>query len=185
MAFNPEIHRRRSVRLKGYDYGQAGAYFITICTHERDPLFGEIRNGEMHLNAFGQIAYQEWLNTPAVRPNVSLDVFVVMPNHLHGILLITGPDDRMDSLPPAADEGVCNTPLPFKSPSNTIGSIVRGYKAAVTKQINLLKSDEVGIDVWQRSYHEHIIRNERSYQHISDYIINNPLQWEADMFHKP
>jgi putative transposase len=185
MAFNSEIHRRRSVRLKGYDYGQAGAYFITICTQHRSHLFGDILDGEMMLSPFGQIAYQEWSNTPMVRPNVSLDVFVVMPNHMHGIILIHSSDiSQTDELQSGQiEKGVYDTPLPLKSPANTIGAIIRGYKGAVTRQINRLLPEDEKIEVWQRNYHEHIIRNERSYRKISDYILHNPQKWEADVFY--
>jgi putative transposase len=103
MKYNPLIHNRRSIRLKGYDYSQAGAYFITICTNQRQPLFGEILNGEMILSEIGQIAYNEWLKTPEIRPYVSLDVFAIMPNHMHGIILIN--DD------PTIRRGVSHTPL--------------------------------------------------------------------------
>ena len=92
MNYNPNIHHRRSIRLKGYDYSQAGAYFITICVMGRQHLFGQVVNKEMILNQLGQIAYNEWLNTPQLRPNVSLDVFVIMPNHIHGIILINDMD---------------------------------------------------------------------------------------------
>lgn len=191
MKYNPQIHHRRSIRLKGYDYSQAGAYFITICTKDRQRLFGEITNGEMILNEMGTIAYNEWLKTPELRPNVSLDVFVIMPNHMHGIIVInddeTGRGELHSPLPPNndANRGECNSPLPvpgtsFRSPSNNVGAIVRGYKSSVTKQINLLNYDG---SVWQRNYHEHIIRNERSYQRISDYVIDNPKNWIDDKFY--
>jgi REP element-mobilizing transposase RayT len=182
MAYNPNIHNRRSIRLKGYDYSQAGAYFITLCTQNREHLFGEILSGEMQLNAFGRIAYQEWLKTPEIRSNLELDVFVIMPNHMHGILLLTSPPIR---------KGVLHTPQPennmarrvqpqLQSPSETVGAIVRGYKSAVTRQINSIRGN---VPVWQRNYYEHIIRDERAYHHISEYILNNPFKWEADMFY--
>ncbi len=213
MKYNPLIHHRRSIRLKGYDYSQAGAYFITICTKNRQRLFGEITDGEMILNEMGQIAYNEWLKTPELRPNVSLDVFVIMPNHMHGIIIInddeTGrgelhspynddirnPNELHSPNHDIANSGELNrgefekgefdSPLPpvstpFGSPSGNIGAIVRGYKSSVTKQINLLNYDGT---VWQRNYHEHIIRNERSYQRISDYIIDNPKLWTDDKFY--
>jgi len=200
MKYNPLIHHRRSIRLKGYDYSQAGAYFITICTKNRQHLFGEVVNEEMVLNEMGLIAYNEWLRTQELRPNVSLDVFVIMPNHMHGIIVIN--DDRTGEFDSprrpdidivnldefnmeAANPGEFNTPRqPFmmpKSPSNNIGAIVRGYKSSVTKQINLLNYSG---SVWQHNYHEHIIRDERSYCFISDYILNNPKKWAIDKFNK-
>jgi len=198
MKYNPLIHNRRSVRLSGYDYSKEGAYFITICADAGQYLFGDIVNEEMVLNKMGQIAYDELLKTPELRLYVSLDVFVIMPNHMHGIILLNydtngrgllhtpSPDVTPTKNINLVDEGVCNTPLQhwpppnFRSPSKNIGAIVRGYKSTVTKQINLL--DDIGT-VWQRNYHEHIIRDEKSYQKISNYIISNPKNWKEDKFY--
>lgn len=98
MSYDPEIHHRRSIRLKGYDYSQAGAYFITICTYNRNCIFGEIRDGQMHLNEIGRIVETEWLKTSEIRDNVELDAFVVMPNHLHGTIIITGKAGTDDAI---------------------------------------------------------------------------------------
>ncbi len=100
MKYDPQLHHRRSIRLKDYDYAQAGAYFITLCCQDKAHLFGEIQNGEMLLNEYGKIAHNEWLETPGIRKNVELDVFVIMPNHLHGILILTN------------RRGECNSPHP-------------------------------------------------------------------------
>ena len=192
MAYNPIKHHRRSIRLKGYDYAQAGLYFITICTQNRVCLFGDVINGEMILNQYGQIAYNEWLKTPQIRNNVELGDFVIMPNHIHVIirLLCRGKShspDIHESHSPNIHElhggGVLNTPpnlppnSPPQSPSQTIGGIVRGCKSTVTKQLGLLGFDG---KLWQRNYYEHIIRDERSYLNISAYIINNPGNWHND-----
>lgn len=88
MGYTPEKHHRQSIRLKGYDYAQAGAYFITLCTHGREYLFGEVVNGVMRLNEWGTIVREEWIKTAVLRPRVVLDAFVVMPNHLHGIIVL-------------------------------------------------------------------------------------------------
>ena len=199
MTYNPIIHRRRSIRLNGYDYAQAGAYFITICTKNRQCLFGRVEYDKMILTDAGNIAYNEWLKTPQIRPNVVLDVFIIMPNHIHGIIIIT--NDRRGELhspqkydgenrrgelhsplvmhSPNIKQGECDSPL--RSPSNTIGAMVRGYKSAVTKQI---KSLDNTIDcVWHRNYYEHIIRDARAYNNISNYIINNPAKWVDDRFY--
>lgn len=186
MSYNPNIHHRRSIRLKGYDYSQAGAYFITICCGNRTCLLGEILEGEMILNEMGLIAQNEWLRTPEIRKNAELDVFVIMPNHIHAIIIlndngrgelhspiIIGSPNIMND-----NKGECNSPL--RSPSNNIGSIIRGYKSSVTKQIRILNDN---IIVWQRNYHEHIIRNEKSYQTISNYISSNPAKWNDDKFY--
>ena len=172
----------------------------------------------MILNANGNIAYNEWLHTSEIRSNVSLDVFVIMPNHIHGIIIIN--NQTVDTgrgvlhtlcLNTHGSDGcdtnnldtcniyqvVCNTPLrkmdvpemdvcntPLRSPSNTIGAIVRGFKSAVTKQINILGSGNYNQSstVWQRSFHDHIIRNDESYQNISNYIVNNPSKWSEDRY---
>ncbi|GIZ15233.1 transposase [Capnocytophaga catalasegens] len=194
--YNPEIHKRRSVRLKGYDYSQEGLYFVTICCKDKEHLFGEITDGTMRLNEIGQIIYNEWINTEKIRKNVMLHSFVVMPNHFHAIVEITNQcrerperselaeqlhtpdnntpsDNNMKYNIPDDEKGVCNTPL--RSPSQTLGAIIRGYKSAVSKTI--------GFSVWQRSFHEHIIRNEQSYFKIHEYIENNPAKWEEDCFY--
>jgi REP element-mobilizing transposase RayT len=221
--YNPTIHHRRSIRLKGYDYSQAGMYFVTICCQNHMSRFGQIENGKMMLNDAGKIAYNEWYKTCDIRSNVQLDAFVVMPNHIHGIIVITddgrgvshtpnnephtpitptnAPHTSINELPinelpinelsinelsinelsinelPNGNSGVSDTPL--RSPSNTIGAIVRGYKSAVTKQLNQLGFTH---SVWQRNYFEIIISNKQSYQYIANYIINNPMKWKNDKF---
>ena len=166
MVFSPDIHHRRSIRLQTFDYAQAGLYFVTICTHDRLPLFGGVVAGEMVLNAAGDIARQEWQKTVEMRPNVVSDVFVVMPNHLHGILNMTEAESgRVQRAP-------------------TLGDIVRGYKSAVTRQIAALRLSP-NSTVWQRNYYEHIIRDEKSYLQIADYIQTNPLRWQDDIYHIP
>jgi len=199
--YNPNIHHRRSIRLQGYDYSSEGLYFITICCHNKVCLFGHVMNGEMVLNEYGQVAFNEWMKTPEIRPNVELGEFIVMPNHIHGIIRITrrgeshSPDSRGVSNTPDCElhspNIESNTPdfmgesvspqreSPLRGPSQTIGAIVRGYKSAVTKKLNELG---VGRKVWQRDYYEHIIRNEQSYYNISKYIINNPSKWWDDKF---
>jgi len=202
--YNPNIHHRRSIRLQGYDYSGEGLYFITICCHNKVCLFGHVVNGTMVLNEYGQIAFSEWMKTPEIRPNVELDEFIVMPNHIHVIIRITrrgelhSPNIESNSSDFGVDSrgvlntpdfmGECNSPQPYspqryspqlQGPSQTIGAIVRGYKSAVTKQLNQLG---IGRKVWQRDYYEHIIRNEQSYYNISKYIVNNPAKWWEDKF---
>ena len=191
--YNPNIHHRRSIRLKGYDYSSEGLYFITICCHNKVCLFGHVVNGEMVLNEYGQIAFNEWIKTPEIRPNVELGEFIVMPNHIHGIIRITrrgeshSPDCELHSPNIESNTpdfmGECNSPQRYsprlRGPSQTIGAIVRGYKSAVTKKLNELG---IGRKVWQRDYYEHIIRNEQSYYNISNYIVNNPAKWWEDKF---
>ena len=193
MPYDPEIHHRRSIRLKGYDYSQAGAYFITICTHNREFLFGEIIDGQMHLNEIGKIVESEWLKTSDIRDEVELDAFVVMPNHVHGIIVITGnssPSEpvgahgRAPNVDMMADDlGVAAVRAdgrpPLRRQPKSIGSIMAGFKSTVTKQINEIRQTP-GAPVWQRNYYEHIIRNEKALQRIQRYIIENPQQWVYD-----
>ncbi|WP_028298709.1 transposase [Olivibacter sitiensis] len=188
MSFNPNIHHRRSIRLKGYDYAQTGAYFITLCCQKRAHLFGEIVNGKMILNEYGLIAHDEWENTLEIRPNISLGAFVIMPNHVHGILIINDSGEPPSTTPKEENK--------FKSPSKTIGAIIRGYKGATTKRIKRLISTgespissgapkiDLSTPIWQRNYYEHIIRNEKAFYNISNYIINNPAKWAEDKFYK-
>ena len=328
MPYNPQKHHRRSIRLKGYDYAQAGLYFITICCQDRANLFGAIENGEMILNEYGQIAFEEWANTENIRDNCRIHEYIIMPNHIHGIIEIifkkennmdealisnnskeenlnssTGEeiisDNKSESIffdstgvlqfAPTAPTEFPPTAPKFKSPSQTIGSIIRGFKIATIKRIKDLilkekdnmsealisnnseeknlnsstgelqfapmefaqtefaptapiipnnsedsiisnnKSKEIISDnksksifsdstgelqfaptefaptefaptaptefaptastekiktlnykIWQRNFYEHIIRNEKSHKAISDYIKNNPQNWNND-----
>ena len=195
--YNPNKHHRRSIRLKGYDYSQAGLYFITLCVQNRKNLFGKIENGKLILNNLGEIAKDEWEKTPEIRKNISLGEFIIMPNHFHAIISI---DYQIK------ETGVLQyTQTEFKSPSQTIGAIIRGYKGAATKRIKeLIRNNnstgelqyaptptelqyaptaptiDLNKSIWQRNYWEHIIRNEKEYYRISKYIINNPIKWEKD-----
>lgn len=172
-------HDRRSIRLRGYDYSRPGYYFITICTKNRECIFGEIRNGNLMLNAYGMLAQKEWRNTETIRDNVTIDRFVVMPNHIHGIIEI-----KYGSVAGAYRD----TPLrengktAFRSPSGNVGAIIRGFKSTVTKQVNKMR-DTPGVPLWQRNYYEHIIRDEISLNQIREYIRLNPFFWERDRLH--
>lgn len=193
--FNPNIHNRKSIRLEGYDYSSAGAYFITLCCRDRAHLFGEIINGSMELNQLGEIIEEEWIKTIEIRSHISLGEWVVMPNHFHGIIHIEK-DLEQNS------EHIGK----FRSPSQTIGAIIRGFKGATTKRIKELifknpdsperancnspqwDSPLSRIDpeksIWQRDYWDNIIRNQRAYENISNYIRNNPKKWEEDKFNQ-
>jgi REP element-mobilizing transposase RayT len=203
--FNPEIHHRQTIRLKGYDYGSAGLYFITLCTHNRAMLFGHIENGQMVLNAAGQIANQCWFEIPNHYPNIVLHEFVVMPNHIHGIIQIVGakyfspnnePEQILDHYIGANDfspneigindvspnnTGAKDVSPLRRGPSGTIGAVVRGYKIGVTKWMRQHTDIQT---IWQRNYWEHIIRDENSFQTISCYIKNNPAKWENDKLNR-
>ena len=173
MKYDPQIHHRRSIRLKEYDYTQAGAYFITICSHQRGHVFGEIIDGEMKLNPWGEIARAEWFKTTVLRPYVELheDEFVVMPNHAHGIMWLNDDVGARHRRAPTEKIG--------KPVVGSIPTIVRAYKSAVTHAINGLESSR-GCVVWQRNYYEHVIRNERELSAIARYIYYNPFYWQLD-----
>ena len=164
MSYNPDRHHRRSIRLPGYDYAQVGAYYLTLCTHGRGWLFGRVVDGVMGLSEAGRIAEREMLQTPDVRPNVQIDAYVVMPNHVHVILIISYRDAEA---PKAA--------ATFRSPARTVGAIVRGYKGAVTSQVNKLRGTDE--PVWQRDYYEHIVRNDADLKRVRRYIEANPARW--------
>ena len=176
MKFDPEKHHRQSIRLRNYDYSQPRFYFLTICTYKRQSWFGEIKNDRMYLNQIGKIVAEEWLNTPKIRPNFQLDAWVIMPNHLHGIVIInehileTGKGNQ-DIL------GARNAPL--RQEPNSISSFVAGFKSAVTKRINLLRNNR-DIPIWQRNYYESIIRDEQSLIAVQEYILNNACKWKKD-----
>jgi putative transposase len=170
----PRQDRRRSMRLKEYDYGQPGAYFITICTHKRACLFGSIVNAEMQLNETGRIVQAVWSELPVRFPEIRVDSFITMPNHIHGIILVGAQFIAPSDSPPDIIE---NPARPVKNHAPTLGVIIRAYKAISTREIRRT----VKVDFrWQRNYYEHIVRNEESLNRIREYIVNNPLQWEVD-----
>ncbi|MDB9309708.1 transposase [Aphanizomenon sp. CS-733/32] len=146
MKFDPEKHHRRSIRLPHYDYGQAGAYFVTICTYKKQCWFGDVKRGEMQLNLIGQIVVQEWLKSSEIRQEIALDEWVLMPNHLHGIVWIQDQDqgrgDRIEELnhedlrnKKLNQEGLRRKPLR----SGSLGSFVNGFKSSVTRRVNLIR----------------------------------------------
>jgi len=188
---------RRSIRLKGYDYSSPGAYFVTLCTQNRKCLFGQVVNKEMQLNDMGRIAKKCWNEIPSHFSHVRLDEFTVMPNHIHGILIVTpvGANNyspigeniltpvRAKNLSPLRTNN--HSPHRPQGTSKTIGSIIRGFKIGVTKwcrkqnRQNIPCSDTIK-DIWQRNYFDHIIRDDKSLNRIREYIIQNPMQWEFD-----
>jgi REP element-mobilizing transposase RayT len=176
MKFDPEKHHRRSIRLKNYDYSQPGYYFLTICTYQRQSWFGEIKNDRMYLNQIGKIVAEEWINTRKIRPNFQLDEWVIMPNHLHGIVII---DENILDLGERNRNILGARNAPLRQEPNSISSFVAGFKSVVTKRINLLR-DNRDIPIWQRNYYESIIRDEQSLITIREYILNNPFQWKKD-----
>ena len=164
---------RRTIRLKEYDYSKAGAYFVTICADEHENKFGEIIDGIMNLNESGEIAGSCWKAIPEHFPHTQLDDYVIMPNHVHGIIVIK------QTMPVGANN---YSPLRAAKPhgtSMTIGSIIRGFKIGVTK---ILRQNNLKKPVWQRNYYEHIIRDNDELNRIRKYIIDNPAKWEEDEY---
>lgn len=170
---------RKSTRLKEFDYAQPSWYYVTICTENKGNILGEVQNGKMILNEFGMIAENEWLNTKTIRPNVDLDYFIIMPDHMHGIVVINERqqyriNDCRDTEPRVPTIEQFGKPVPGSLPT-----IIRSYKATVTKQINEFRNTP-GLKFWQRNYYEHIIRNEKELFNIRQYIAQNPLKWEIE-----
>jgi len=165
----PRNRRRRSIRLQDYDYALAGAYFITIVAKDRQCLFGEIVDGQIQLNDWGQIVQDEWEKSAQIRKEIELDEFVIMPNHIHGIVVITG----------TAERATGRSPLQSGPTKRSLGAFIGGFKSAVTKRINDLRGAPSAL-VWQRNYFEHVIRDDDSLNRIRQYILQNPTQWEFD-----
>jgi putative transposase len=230
MLYNKNIHHRRSIRLKGYDYSQAGLYFITICVQDRKCLFGEIVDGEMILNDAGKMADNEWVKIPERFTNVQLHEYIVMPNHFHAVMEIVGatlvvaqnthtnpvaqnthtnpvaqnthtnpvaqnthtnpvaqnetvnPDNETVDNEKGQPQGIAPTAKP-----KTVGDMVGAFQSIATVEyirgVKQLGWQTFNGKLWQRNYYEHIIRDEQSYQRISDYIINNPKNWKDDKFY--
>lgn len=182
-------YRIASARLQTWDYRWAGSYFITICTQNREHFFGEIINGKMQLSAVGIIADILWHEIKNHAKNIELGEFVVMPNHIHGILILNGNDDNENgNTNVQTGHALSQLSQPTPDPTNrfqnigknSISSIIGGYKSAVSKH-----SHRLGYKFeWQTRFHDHIIRDEKSFHTISQYIINNPLKWDKDKFYK-
>lgn len=175
---------RRSIRLPRYDYSLAGAYFVTICTADKACLFGNIRNGKMVLNALGKVVEEEWFTLEKRYPRFVPDMFQIMPNHIHAIVII---NDVGAGLAPARPHNVrttdnINIRAPARDAPTTLGQIVGAYKSLVYKQcLAIAKSkNEILGKLWQRNYHEHIVRNAEDYQRIAQYIHDNPVNWAQD-----
>jgi REP element-mobilizing transposase RayT len=175
MEHNPAEHYRRSIRLRGYDYKQSGAYFVTVVTHHRECLFGKVVDGEMRLNKAGCMVQAVWQQLPAHYPGVECDAFVVMPNHIHGIIVLVGAGPR--ACPGKGQpQGV--------APTLSLPDVVHRLKTVTTKRYaDSMKKSGGSLflgRLWQRNYFEHVIRNEPSLNHIRQYILDNPARWAAD-----
>ena len=197
-SYEPEKHHRRSIRLRGYDYTQPGAYFVTICAQGGECLFGEMVGGELVLSEYGHIVQQSWNDLPNHYPHVELDAWVIMPNHVHGIIVlvpdanVVGADHAIvgagrgigAGLRPAPTSPACTGPAPTRGRKLThhgLPEIVRALKSFSARRINQLRTTP-GVPVWQRNYYEHIIRSERALQAIRQYILDNPFRWHLDRY---
>ena len=179
MPFDPKEHRRRSIRLGGYDYSQVGEYFVTLCTYQMRSLFGEVKNGRMYLNRLGQIVESEWRKTALLRSEIDLGDFGVMPNHLHGLVVITMSRQEKTLAVPVGRGAHGRAPL--RRQSRGLGALIAGFKSATTRHINQTRST-LGSAVWQRNYYEHIIRDEEDSARIRYYILMNPMLWRLDRY---
>jgi putative transposase len=188
--FDAQKHHRRSIRLKGYDYSQMGAYYVTIVTQGREYLFGEVMNGKMYVNEYGEVVQKRWDAIPIHFRNVELGAFVIMPNHVHGIIFINAEcrgevlsprDDPNNNVQDAYMDETYNldgeTP-PLRKP--TLGQIIAYFKYQSTKEMNRIETETAITKFWQRNYYEHIIRDEKDLQNKTDYINANPSLWDKD-----
>jgi REP element-mobilizing transposase RayT len=191
MEYDAAKHHRRSIRLSGYDYRSPGAYFVTLCIQGGECLLGEVVDGEMRLSEWGEIASHYWMRIPDHVNHVQLDAWVVMPNHLHGIIVIVSGGEASpgrsasayDPTPGGArpqGKDIARDASPLQPGS--LGAIVGNYKSVSTRRINRVRGTP-GIRFWQRNYWEHIIRNEQSLNRIRQYIQSNPARWGEDQLH--
>lgn len=175
--YDPEKHLRRSIRLKDYDYSQTGAYFVTICARNREYLFGKIVEGKMQLNKTGEMIQKMWIELPRNYPGVEIDAFIVMPNHIHGIIVLTGVGAGPCACPNGGQpQGV--------APTISLPDVVHRFKSLTTTRYRQTLSPK-GLHslpnrLWQRNYYEHVVRNENELNRIREYIIYNLLQWQFD-----
>jgi putative transposase len=176
MVYDPARHARKSIRLPDCDYSYPGMYFVTICAEGRRCVFGRIDSSNAALSPLGTIVQTEWLRTADLRPYISLDKYVIMPNHFHGILTIRQAESELASGGTARRAPTEEFGRPV---SRSLPTTIRAFKSAVTKAAGLLTIVPCG-GVWQRGYFEHIIRDEDALERIREYILNNPARWELD-----
>jgi len=188
MFTNKNQRHRHSIRLKEYDYSSPGIYFVTICVDGREYLFGDIKNGEMILNELGKIVKNQWENIVNRYNNISLDAYMIMPNHLHGIITVGAP---LAGARTPTDAGTPTTPTagatPLRAgarPAPTLGDIIGSFKSlCVHDWLEYIKNNNIDArgKFWQRNYYEHIIRDERALNNVQRYIVYNPINWENDL----
>jgi putative transposase len=182
MSYDPDKNHRRSIRLNGHDYAQPGAYFVTVCTRQREGMLGRVEAGQVLLSDAGEIARSVWDGLPERFPSIGLDEYVVMPNHVHGIVLVGA-----QFIAPDPKDG-----LTRHAPG--LGEIIRAYKATVTRLVRRRDDGATNPGVmdkgvmnhaptgfgWQRGFYEHVVRNEAELTAIREYMEANPARWEED-----
>lgn len=187
MRFNPNIHHRKSIRLRNYDYSRNGAYFVTICTYKRLELFGNVEDGQMRLNDVGSLVEEFWKKLPEKFEGIFLDEYCVMPNHFHGILII---DRFLKSKKSMHYKSGRDKSCPYMG-NATLGEIIRYFKGRTTYEIRCSRRGDIydaqkeiemftPMFAWQRNYYEHVIRDDSDINKIRYYISNNPSNWEVD-----
>ncbi len=176
MPYDPSIHHRRSIRLKGYDYAQFGAYFITLVVRGRECALGDVIDGVAHLSDIGRIVEARWSALPAHFEYVQLDEWTIMPNHVHGIIWIDHDIVGAKHVRPPAN---ASPQHPNGTQPGSLAAVVQNFKSVSTREINQLHNAP-GQPFWQRNYHERIIRNDRELNAIRQYIADNPLKWALD-----
>lgn len=180
--FDPEIHHRRSIRLRGNDYSKPGYYFFTICSKYREPLFGRIENNNsMILSPFGKIVESTWLDLPNHNYNIILDFFVIMPDHIHGIIQIEDSINRnseQNMVGAGSKPAPCyDKPAPYyNKPAPKLCEIIRQLKTFSARKINELRKT-TGVAVWQRDYYETVIHGQENLKIVRNYILTNPMHW--------
>jgi REP element-mobilizing transposase RayT len=200
MTFNPEIHHRHSIRLPNYDYSQPGYYFVTLCAHDRECLFGDIENNNIVLNEIGMLIKKKWHDLPIHFPGIELDRMVIMPNHLHGIIIISdhcrgGVFPPIGILPSNSNDGgiirgaqtnqirqdrrmICAT-APLRN-GKTLDQMIAWFKYQSTKEINRIVSGNPNVKIWQRNFFDRIVRDDEELSRIRNYIATNPGTWKED-----
>ena len=195
MKYNPDIHHRHSIRLKGYDYSKEGLYFITICTQNMEHIFGEIIDGKMILNNAGKMINKIYNELEKIFPNIKLHEYIIMPNHFHCIIeiVVVGADSisarvLSDLHNNSNDKPKTRGDIESPPTITTIPNIIQTFKRYTTiEYIKMVKQNILppfDKRIWKRNYYEHIIRNEETYLKISNYIINNPLNWKEDKYNE-
>lgn len=189
MKYDPSKHHRQTIRLKEFDYSSIGYYFMTSCTKNRICLFGDIIDGEMHLNKLGEIVHQAWIDMPSHYPYVQLDAFVIMPNHFHAVVVLTEgcfdknneseTSNHKNKIGKPVGAGLKPAPTSDSIHRHGLPEIIRAFKTFSARKINTARNT-TGASVWQRNYFEHIIRDEEDLDDIRNYIKMNPYNWSTD-----